>query len=95
MLTRGVAASTTVAYGIFNLPNMRAVPSLTATAADWELRDHISVTQALTGLAFGTGSNQYARLSFTVGSGLTAKESYLFKADSSAGRYLIFSAEVF
>lgn len=93
----GNAVSTTVAYIAIPLPTeMRAVPTLTATAGDWQLDDGINTPVDVTAIAMddnGFSSKKLAVLKVTVASGLTAFRNYWLVADGNAGRKLILSAE--
>lgn len=93
----GAAVSTTVAYVQIPLPTeMRAVPSLTATAGDWQLDDGINAPTDVTAIAMddlGFSNRKLAVLKVTVASGLTAFRPYWLVADGNAGRKLILSAE--
>jgi hypothetical protein len=94
-LAFGKASSTTLALPMFQFPvEMRAIPTLTATAGDWELRDQVSVTQAVTAIALGTTSKIGTRLNVTVGSSLVVQDIYHLKADGSGTRLLQFVAEL-
>jgi hypothetical protein len=90
----GMANGTTLMYCVVRLPNMRAVPTLTATATDWELRDLSGLNQALTAIDLNTSSENYITIQCTVASGLTQYRSYYLKADGTLTRTILISAEL-
>jgi hypothetical protein len=90
----GMANGTTLMYCVVRLPNMRAVPTLTATATDWELRDLSGFNQALTAIDLNTSSENYITIQCTVASGLTQYRSYYLKADGTLTRTILISAEL-
>lgn len=93
----GMASSTTVATILINLPvPMRVAPTLTATAADWQLFDPSTAAYDLTviGQTAGETGTNTAVLLCTVASGLTAARTYFFRPDASAPRIMILSSEL-
>jgi hypothetical protein len=90
----GMANGATLMYCVVRLPNMRAVPTLTATATDWELRDLSGFNQALTAIDLNTSSENYITIQCTVASGLTQYRSYYLKADGTLTRTILISAEL-
>lgn len=93
----GHAVSTTVAYVQLPLTTeMRATPTLVATAGDWQLDDGINAPTDVTAIAIddlGFSNRKLAVLKVTVASGLTAFRPYYLVADGNAGRKLILTAE--
>jgi hypothetical protein len=94
----GTASSTTVAMVNISLPNqMRVVPTLTATAGDWQLDDSINAPTDVTSLVMddlGFSNTKLAVLKAGTASGLTAYRPYYLAGDGSAGRVLILDAEL-
>jgi hypothetical protein len=93
----GVAASTTVSLQVRSIsPEMRIVPTLTATAGDWKLYDTVSAGVDLTDLTLSTGDSttSFIGLVTTVASGLTQYRTYYLGGDNSAARKLILEAEL-
>jgi hypothetical protein len=93
----GCAASTTVAYVNIFLPvQMRIVPTLIATAEDWQLDDGVNAPIDVTALTIDDltfSSNKMVTLKVSVASGLTANRPYYLVGDGTTGRILILSAE--
>lgn len=91
----GSAISTTVAHIQVRLNDMRIVPTLTATATDWQLSDGVTATDltAISILANGASTNTVT-LVCTVASGLTQFRPYKLIADGTAGRLMRFEAEL-
>lgn len=93
----GAAASTTTAciYVALDTP-MRVVPTLVATAADWQLNDAADSGIAVTALSIVTNvtTANLVRLLVTVASGLTAHRPYQFLADGTQDRILVFDADL-
>lgn len=96
LLGVGLAATTTVVQVPYQLPQpMRKTPSLTGTAADWKVSDGINAYD-VTSLTLQSGfTGEFTvMLRPQVASGLTAFRPYYLYADSTAGRILIFSADL-
>ena len=94
-LARGHALSATVTLGETNFPvTMRATPTLTASATEWEVADAVNSASAVTVIGLGSGTSIYsAVVSGTVGSGLTQYRPYGIRAETT-GSKAIFSAEL-
>lgn len=93
----GHGASTTVAVCQVPLGHgMRVVPSLTYTAADWQVADSVGSRQDVTALAISTtvSSRKILFLTSTVASGLTVGRGMATVADTTSGRFLKFDAEI-
>jgi hypothetical protein len=94
----GTAASTTVAY--INVPlitEMRSTPTLTATATDWQLDDTANAPTDVTALVIDDltlSSKHDVVLRASAASGLAQYRPYYLVGDGTAGRKLIFSAEL-
>jgi hypothetical protein len=97
-IAMGPAASTTVAYTHVPLQReMRKVPTLTATAADWQLDDTVNAPTNVTGLAIDdlTFSNtKMVTLKASAASGLTQYRTYYLVGDGTTGRVIILDAEI-
>lgn len=93
----GEAASTTIAQIPIPLPiEMFSIPTLVATATDWEILDY-SVARALTAIALAAAGNDGRKslvITCTVASGLTAFRPYALRADGTDGRILYLTAEL-
>jgi len=94
----GVAASTVLAYPSLFLPIlMRIKPALTATAADWQLKDTLNAGVDVTALIIDDlnfSSNRMVTLKATVAAGLTAYRPYYLVGDGTVGRILLLTAEL-
>lgn len=98
LLGNGWAVSTTIA--IVQVPlghGMRTVPSISFTAADWQLADSVNARVDVSNLSISTTVSSSAHCLFllaTVASGLTTYRSYSLLADTTSGRVLILDAEI-
>lgn len=93
----GHGASTTVAVCQVPLGHpMRVVPSLSYTAADWQVADSVGARQDVTTLAISStvSSRRIMFMTSTVASGLTVGRGMATLADTTAGRFLVFDAEI-
>lgn len=93
----GQAGTTT--YANINVPlkgYMRTIPTLTATAGDWQLIDNNSAAVDVTTLAIDTSTDSefIIPLNTGVASGLTQFRPYSLKADGGGTRLLVLSAEL-
>jgi hypothetical protein len=97
-IAQGMAASTTVSYPSITLPvTMRTLPTVTATAADWQLDDSINAPTDVNALVIddlGFSNTRKVVLKASAASGLTANRPYYLVGDGNAGRVLIISAEL-
>jgi hypothetical protein len=99
-IAHGPASSTTVAYPSIVFPvEMRKKPIIfpAATAADWQLDDSINAPTDVTALVIDDltmSSSKMAILKVSAASGLTANRPYYLVGDGSAGRILIFEADL-
>lgn len=92
----GVALSTTSCRIIYPaVVPFRIVPTITATATDWQLfgSGSTDVTANLQVAAAGS-TRMCLNIQADVASGLTAGGAYTLGADTNAGRILIFDAEI-
>ena len=94
----GTAQSTTVAMCSVPLPvEMRVVPVLTATAANWQLDDTINAPTDCNAMVIddlGFSNTKLAVLKASAAAGLTANRPYYLCGDGSADRVLILDAEL-
>ena len=93
----GHGASTTVAVCQVPLGHgMRVVPTLSYTAADWQVADSVGARQDVTALAISStvSSRRILFMTSTVASGLTVGRGMATVADTTAGRYLVLDAEI-
>lgn len=94
----GFAYSTTIAFVPLKYPvKMRVIPTLTATAGDWQLGD-FGAAYDLIAIDNTTDAVRQtadaAILRCTVASGLTANRPYVLQCDSAANRIMIFRSEL-
>jgi hypothetical protein len=97
-VAQGMAVSTTVSYPSITLPvTMRTLPTITGTAADWQLDDGINAPTDVNALVIddlGFSNTRKVVLKASAASGLTAYRPYYLVGDGNAGRILIISAEL-
>ena len=93
---QGHASSTTVGYIQNNfVVSMRVTPTLTATAADWQLNDFSGAAVDVTALTITPNSNtERGILEVTVAAGLTQFRPYYLLADGTGNRKLTFESEL-
>lgn len=85
--------TTNVVTDIYGL-HMRVLPSIVATAGDWDVYDGVTAT-AVTSIAAGVASNQNVFIVvWTVAAGLTQYRPYSATGDTGADRYFILTAEL-
>ena len=90
----GTARSTTrVDVQVFVPVFMRAVPTLTATATDWQVYDGSGVID-LTALTYSSSSGNDINLFADVAAGLTQFRPYHLISDGTTNRVLVLSAEL-
>ena len=91
----GTAASTTLVYQPYVYPvEMRGVPTLTATAADWDVDDTVNAAIAVSAISLVVPTKASTLISLTVAAGLTQYRPYSWAADGTADRRAMFSAEL-
>lgn len=93
----GHGASTTVAVCQVPLGHgMRVVPTLVYTGSDWQVADSVGARQDVTALAISStvSSRKTLFMTATVASGLTVGRGMATVADTNAGRWLVFDAEI-
>ena len=95
LMGHGMNNTTTTARIMVDFPTtMRGVPTVTATAADYQLWDGVTVFDVTVLAMTATGSTKQAgRLELT-SSGLTAYRPAFFMSDGNANRVMIFDAEL-
>ena len=88
--------TTQLADGAFRFrKQMRAVPTLTATAGDWQIAITGAQPDATAVALNGGGSLDGVGIRFTDGAtGLTAGEAAVVRSDATTNRALEFSAEL-
>jgi hypothetical protein len=92
-LASGFCTTTSLADFIFNLyEDMRAVPTGSGTAADWEV-NIAGATNAATGISFDTGHTDRMKVRLTAAT-LTAGQGCLMRSDGTTNRKLTFDAEL-
>jgi hypothetical protein len=90
----GVAFSTTGALVMCRFPvTMRAIPTLTITAADWQLYDPSTGAVDMTSATLDNAGKDTGTINCGVAAGLTNQRPYFLRADASAPRRLFFEAE--
>jgi hypothetical protein len=92
----GSAASTTVAYVSIFLPvEMRTVPTLTATAGDYQCDDGATAVTDVTALVIGDRDISNTKMvSLKATATFTAFRPYFFTGDATTARVLLLTAEL-
>lgn len=95
-ISMAVAVTTAAAYAVVPLGvPMRVVPTITVTAGDWALMG--TATKDLTAIAVDPNYSGTTAVTVTCtdsSAGLTAGQGYILKGDGTAGRVMIFNAEL-
>ena len=89
--------SATAARAVINIPtNLRTIPTLTATASDFELSDGIAAGVDCTTIALTSNcaGNSSFTLDLGVTTGLTARYPYSLRTNNGVGKLLILSSEL-
>ena len=95
ILALGFGTTTTNVQVLLNLPVvMRAIPTLVATATDWQVSDGPANVDATSIAISASSENTIAALNVGVASGITVNRPYRFQGDGTVGRVLILSAEL-